>query len=107
MNKINLLLAKQLFKDYKNIELFEDPEEAVSYIEEHRTMLVITDVHMPKLTGWQVLEKIKSNKEFSQTKVMANSAEQSFTKDNEAPYQFDAVLDKGFDLQTLSTLYNS
>src|SRR5690606_39966932 len=99
MNKINLLLAKQLFKDYKNIELFEDPEEAVSYIEEHRPMLIITDVHMPQLTGWQVLEKIKSNKELSQTKVMVNSAEQSFTQDNEAPYQFDAVLDKAFDLQ--------
>lgn len=104
-NRINLLLAKQLFKDYKNVELFEDPEEAINYITEKKPNLVITDVHMPKLSGWEVLEKIKSNKDLKETKVMANSAEQSFSFNKNASYQFDGVLEKGFDLRTLSSIY--
>lgn len=104
-NRINLLLAKQLFKDYKNVELFEDPEAAIQYITEKKPSLVITDVHMPKLSGYELLEKIKSNKDLQQIKVLANSAEQSLMTNKNTTYQFDGVLEKGFDLQTLSSIY--
>lgn len=104
-NKINLLIAKQTFKEFKDIATFENAYEALSYIEMHKPQLVITDIIMPRLTGWDVLEAIKSNESLAHIKVIANTAEGSFAKNISADYQFDGILEKGFDLIQLSKIY--
>ncbi|NGM71929.1 hybrid sensor histidine kinase/response regulator [Sphingobacterium sp. SGL-16] len=104
-NKINLLLAKQAFSNFKNIQFFEDTEHALSYIEKTKPDIVITDVIMPTLSGWNVLESIKSKKDLQQTKVFANSAESSFADNKHSNFQFDGILEKGFDPDNLAKIY--
>ncbi|MBD1429358.1 ATP-binding response regulator [Sphingobacterium litopenaei] len=104
-NKINLLLAKQAFSNFKNIQFFEDAEHALSYIEKTKPDIVITDVIMPTLSGWNVLESIKSKKDLQQTKVFANSAESSFADNKHSNFQFDGILEKGFDPDNLAKIY--
>jgi CheY-like chemotaxis protein len=106
-NKINILLAKQIFNNYKNIQYFEDAHKALSYIEISRPHIVITDIIMPQLSGWNVLEKIKTNKDLNNTKVFANTSEGALAENKTSKFQFDGVLDKGFDTERLSNIYYS
>jgi CheY-like chemotaxis protein len=104
-NKINILLAKQIFNNYKNIQYFEDAHKALSYIENSKPNIVITDIIMPQLSGWNVLETIKTNKNLNNTKVFANTAEGTLAENKTSKFQFDGVLDKGFDTESLSKIY--
>ncbi|HLS38362.1 MAG TPA: ATP-binding protein [Sphingobacterium bovisgrunnientis] len=104
-NKINILLAKQIFNNYKNIQYFEDAHKALSYIESSKPHIVITDIIMPQLSGWNVLETIKTNKNLNNTKVFANTAEGTLAENKTSKFQFDGVLDKGFDTESLSKIY--
>ena len=106
-NKINLLLAKQMFSNFSNIHLFEDAEKAIRYIEDNSPDIVITDIIMPNFSGWDVLRKIKSNNSLLNTKVFANTAEQILAENKIEPYSFDGILNKGFNLDDLSKIYNS
>jgi CheY-like chemotaxis protein len=60
---------------------------------------------MPTLSGWNVLESIKSKKDLQQTKVFANSAESSFADNKHSNFQFDGILEKGFDPDNLAKIY--
>ncbi|MGH2581681.1 MAG: response regulator transcription factor, partial [Anaerolineales bacterium] len=42
--------------------------------QESRPDLIILDLHMPRLTGYQVCEKLKARDEFSQTPILIISA---------------------------------
>lgn len=48
-----------LIKDGYNVESFEDPVVAISYLQESDVDLVITDVRLPKMDGFEVLQKVK------------------------------------------------
>ncbi len=48
--------------DFEVIEA-RDGEEAVAMIEQHRPSLVFLDVMMPKMNGYDVIQKVRSNKD--------------------------------------------
>ncbi|WP_159636318.1 ATP-binding response regulator [Sphingobacterium composti Ten et al. 2007 non Yoo et al. 2007] len=104
-NKINLLMAKQTFSEFTNIEYFENAKIALSYIEKTKPAIVITDIVMPKVSGWDVLNKIKSNKNLSSVKVIAQSAEGSLVENRNHTYNFDGILDKSFNPEDLAKIY--
>ena len=106
-NKINLLLAKRTFEAFSNFYAYEDPSTALEYIVKHKPQIVITDVIMPKMSGWNVLETIKSNKNLSAVKVIANTGEVSLAENEKENLRFDGILEKGFDTQALSKIYYS
>lgn len=106
-NKINLLLAKQTFNEYPNIQFFDDSLQAIEYIKSNSPSIVITDIIMPQLSGWHILDKIKADKNLQHTKVFAHTAEGSIAENKSSNYEFDGVLDKGFGIEDLSKIYLS
>jgi len=66
-NGLNAIVIKNCFKPYSiAITSFTDPQAGVEYIAEHFSIaeevptLLFLDINMPELTGWDVLDKIKS-----------------------------------------------
>ena len=54
-------LQQALTKDGIEVEVFEDPSEAISRLEEAHFDIVVTDLRMEEVSGIQVLEYITSN----------------------------------------------
>jgi len=64
--------------------------------------LVITDLNMPKVTGWDIIAKIKSSETVSSVPILALSAH-STANDKDAAYSAgcDAYVTKPFDPEKL------
>ncbi|WP_158973993.1 hybrid sensor histidine kinase/response regulator transcription factor [Cellulophaga sp. L1A9] len=62
------------FKHNYNVVLAGDGEEGLKKINENLPQLVISDVMMPKLNGYELCEKIKSNTEFCHIPVILLTA---------------------------------
>ncbi len=57
-----LLILETLLLDAEyNVTAINDPETALTFLEESEVDVVITDMKMPRLTGRDVLERIKKN----------------------------------------------
>ncbi len=53
-----------------SVELAENGKKALEKIEEIKPDLVILDIVLPQIDGWEVLRKIKSKPEFKDLKVV-------------------------------------
>uniref|UniRef100_UPI004047E681 two-component regulator propeller domain-containing protein n=1 Tax=Mariniflexile sp. TaxID=1979402 RepID=UPI004047E681 len=62
------------FKNNYNVLVAADGEEGLRILNENPPQLVISDVMMPKLNGYQVCEKIKSSAEFCHIPVILLTA---------------------------------
>jgi len=56
-----------------------DGKEALAMLEEARPDLVLLDVMMPGIDGWEVARTIKDHPEFSDTRVVMLTARSDFT----------------------------
>jgi DNA-binding NtrC family response regulator len=54
-------LRQALTKDGIEVEIFEDPSQAISRLDEAHFDIVVTDLRMEEVSGIQVLEHITSN----------------------------------------------
>lgn len=52
------------------VEVANDGEEALRKIEEKKPDLMLLDIVLPKIDGWETLKRIKENKEFEDLKVV-------------------------------------
>ncbi len=50
---------KKLFPDYVHLESFNDPQKALSYLNENQVDLVFLDIEMPNLSGFDLLSKVE------------------------------------------------
>ncbi|MFA7274596.1 MAG: response regulator [Crocinitomicaceae bacterium] len=83
MNKVliaeddaNILISLDYLMRKKGYEVFvaQDGEEALKLANEHRPDVILLDIMMPKMNGYQVCEAIKSSNETSHAKVIFLSA---------------------------------
>lgn len=70
----------ETFKNKYNVILAIDGEDGLTKLAEHQPQLVISDVMMPKLDGYQVCKNIKSNPETSHIPVILLTALSNQTK---------------------------
>ena len=61
-------------KENCNVFIARDGQEAIDTIEKEAIDLIILDIMMPNVDGYQVLKYIKSNKDLSSMKVIFLSA---------------------------------
>ena len=71
---INVLLLESLFKNKYETDSAENGLEAYNKIVENPPDLVLLDVLMPYMDGFETLEKIKTNKHLSNTIVIMVTA---------------------------------
>jgi CheY-like chemotaxis protein len=79
-----------------------DGELAVERAREHRPDLILLDVMMPKMSGWEVAKLLRSDDELSSIKIIMLTAIGADLSELTAPlYDVDAHLDKPFDFTEL------
>ena len=83
-------------------ELIEasDGEQALEAIIQHQPDLVILDVMMPTLSGWELCKYIRSKPDLEHIKVLMLTAIGRTVNEMTSPlYGADAHMDKPFDIQ--------
>lgn len=98
-NPINILLMKQFFKGVGNVHTVNNGEDALELMNDSLFDLVITDIHMPGISGIQLLEKIRADERFKSVRVLAISADIStlkYAEENPAEAFFDGFIEKPF-----------
>lgn len=69
-DKTNLALAnKILSKEYQVVAVISG-EEALHYLENHRPDMILLDILMPEMDGFEVMQRWKEDGELSQIPVM-------------------------------------
>lgn len=59
-DKINLKTARKILKDHFEVYCFETGKEAVEFIKESIPDMVLLDIHMPEMNGFDVLNVLKN-----------------------------------------------
>lgn len=62
--KINLILAKRLLADEYDVATVESGEKALEYMADNKVDLVLLDVKMNGMDGFEVMEKMKQDERF-------------------------------------------
>lgn len=70
-------LMSMLLKDFGNVEMAESGKEALEKVNSLNPDLVILDVQMPEMNGYEVCEKIKANEKTSSIPVIFLTANSS------------------------------
>ena len=71
---IRFVIRKMLEKEGYEVVTAESGEEAIEILKDTRPDLILLDVMMPGLDGWETCTKIKSNKKTMQTPVVMLTA---------------------------------
>jgi CheY-like chemotaxis protein len=108
-NLANLELMREIL-DIHGHEIIEahDGAEALRQAELASPDLILLDVNMPVLNGFEVLERLRSNPQLAATKIVALTA-YAMRGDREKALQagFDGYLTKPIDIQTLTETIES
>src|SRR5690606_13892605 len=58
-NPINTMFVKQSLQQFKNVQIFEDSDVGKAYLQSNAADVVITDLNMKELNGWDILDFVK------------------------------------------------
>jgi two-component system NtrC family sensor kinase len=79
-DEVNILeLVSEILEDRFDLETFSDPELAVEQVLRHPPDLVVTDIRMPKKSGFQVVALIRSH--FKELPILVASGHASNDRD--------------------------
>ncbi|GHC04519.1 hypothetical protein GCM10007047_21630 [Cerasicoccus arenae] len=84
-------LIRAVFADYTQVTLLEakNGKEGLAMAIEHHPDLILLDIAMPDMDGWEVCQKIRENPNISQTPIIAVTASLQRSE--------SALMDEGFD----------
>lgn len=102
-NRINILYLKHYFKNFPKIHIFEKGEAALAYMEEQPVEIVITDLHMNDMDGWEILNRVRNNPAWQHIRVFVFTADSMYMEVEQQNHQiyFDAKLKKPMDAHDL------
>lgn len=97
-NPVNILFMKQFLAGQRHIEITGSSRQALALLDEKPFDVVITDIYMPEMDGWQLLNAIKSSGKYAHLKVLALSADtlEAESKNAQQAIAFDGVIPKPF-----------
>ncbi len=74
-NRMNFLLVKKILSVY-DVDLLaaEDGRKALEVAREHRPSLVLMDLHLPGMDGFQVAERMRTDEDLSSVPIVAITA---------------------------------
>ena len=79
-NAINLELVIQLLEDDYTITTAEDGAAGLEAAERHRPDLIIMDLSLPVLDGWEAIRRVRLDPDLRSTPIIALSAHASRTE---------------------------
>ncbi|MCA9601176.1 MAG: response regulator [Myxococcales bacterium] len=100
--EILTLVRERLRKPNTSVFVASDGNEAVEIAKRERPQLVILDVMMPGMSGWEVCRAIRDDKQLADTGVLMLTGIGERLNELTSPlYGADGFLDKPFDLEDL------
>lgn len=106
-NPANLKLVEQIVRRHPNVELLMAPSGGLGLdlARSHQPDLLLLDIHLPDLDGFQVLERLRADAQTRQLPVVAVTA-QAMPEDVKRVMAagFDAYLSKPLDLASFDAL---
>ena len=94
------MLDEMLSSDNYHVETFTDSSKAVERFYEHPFDVVITDLKMPDLSGWQVAKKVKE-KNPSIPVIMITGSKTMYFEKSMADFGVDYVINKPFRMEKI------
>ena len=95
------IIRKRLSKEFRVVEAHNGAEALTLALEESPDMIVL-DVMMPELNGWEVAKHLRKKPEFDKIGIVMLTAIGPTLNELTSPlYGADAQLDKPFDLDEL------
>lgn len=75
-SEVSLFLIQEAFSDNKNIQLIieKDGIKTLKKLKEHKSDVLILDLKMPEIDGFQIIQQIKADTELSKVKIIVISA---------------------------------
>ncbi len=74
-NSVNLKLAEQTLKEFSKPVLVPSGKIALDYLEKNKPSLILLDIIMPEMNGYEVMEKLKANPLTSEIPVIFLTAD--------------------------------
>jgi PAS domain S-box-containing protein len=99
-------MAEILRLRFKSVEIASSGKEAMNKIEERKYDVVLSDLGMPEMSGWELAQKIKSKFPKSNLIMVTGWGEQAKEELKYHP-EVDAILPKPYSFDELITLINS
>ncbi|MGK0358429.1 MAG: DNA-binding response OmpR family regulator [Bradymonadia bacterium] len=101
--EIRMLVRRALANIDCDIIEAEDGEQALENLIIEGPDLVVLDVMMPTLTGWEICKYVRSKPALADTKILMLTAVGKTVNELTSPlYGADAYLDKPFDLKEVA-----
>jgi len=103
-NKMNFLLVRKILSQYPSVEVLhaEDGDAAVLVAQGQRPDLVLMDLHLPGLDGFQVADRIRTCEGLAEVPILALTAS-VMQSDHDAARRagFDGYIEKPLDVKLL------
>lgn len=103
--EICTMLAARLVKRGYNVSTAKDGEDGLALIKSEKPDLVLLDVMMPGISGWDVVRALKEDPATQHVKIVMVTAIGAITNEITARmYGADAHMDKPFEFELLEAL---
>lgn len=89
-DKMNLVVAQKLLAEEYRIAAVNSGELAFQYLEKHEPDLILLDIQMPEMDGFEVMRRIQANEVWRKIPVIFLTADRS-EKTEETCFQMGAV----------------
>lgn len=76
-DEMNLCMAQRMLQKYFTVNLISTGEEVLPFLSEHECELILLEVHMPGLNGFEVMRRLQENEKYREIPVIL------FTADND------------------------
>lgn len=97
-------IFSEIFEDYCNIQLAANGTEAIKSLDNSVPDLIILDIMMPEISGFDLLGKIRQDKKFNQTIIIVVTAlNDQETKKKALKEGADDVVVKPFNIVDIRT----
>ncbi len=77
-DKINLKTARKILKDHYQVSCLESGQETLDFLEEQLPDMILLDIHMPEMDGFEVLKVVKSNERTKNIPVVFLTADTDY-----------------------------
>lgn len=74
-DKINLKMARKILEEFFQVTCLESGKDALAYLQNHIPDLILLDIHMPEMDGFEVLQNIKNTQQIKDIPVIFLTAD--------------------------------
>ena len=99
--------VKECLKDYYNVVGFESGKEFFRKLELEIPDIILLDIMMPEMDGWQVIKRLKDNESLKDIPILIVSALKDNVVRNAGGFYAEEVIEKPFSREEILDKINS